>query len=85
MEYEVDIKTNQRWYCVLQEVTNEEPASHLVMAHEDTSDGCSTWYAMKEWHARKVVLGDIVKTARAKLDVLDQLPKGDVNCYISEI
>jgi len=41
------------------------------------------WHAMKEWYERKVVSGDIVKTERAKLKVLDLLPKGNANTYIA--
>ena len=44
------------------EVTNVGLALHLVMAQEDMSDACSTWYAMKEWYEGKAVSSDIVKT-----------------------
>ena len=37
---------------------------------------------MKDWYEGKVVSGDITKTARVKLDLLELVPKGDANTYI---
>ena len=37
---------------------------------------------MKDWYERKVASGNISKTARVKLDLLELVPKGDADTYI---
>ena len=54
LEDDIDVETNQQWYYILQKATNKGFSSHLVMSYEDTLDGQSEWYAMKDWYEGKL-------------------------------
>ena len=79
-----DTEGNRRLYYLLEGATNNGAASHIVKQHKVLKDGRAAWLALKDWYEGKIMVGDIAKTCRIKLQALELLPRGDANTYINE-